>query len=260
MNVSAWSIRNPVPAILLFALLTFLGVKGFKALGIQNFPDIDLPTITVNATLEGADPEQLESEVARKIENQLATIAGLKHIRTTLTDSSASIAAEFDIAKDTEIALNEVRNAVDTIRANLPQQMNDPIVSKVTTAGGALVTFTVASPNMDEEALSWFVDNDITRTLMSIKGVGKVSRVGGVNREVRISLDPALMAGMGVTSADVSSRLGQMQQDAPGGRGDVGGSTQSVRTLGRVKTAEELASIEIPLSNGRHVRLDQIAR
>ena len=260
MNVSAWSIRNPVPAILLFALLTFLGVKGFKALGIQNFPDIDLPTITVNATLEGADPEQLESEVARKIENQLATIAGLKHIRTTLTDSSASIAAEFDIAKDTEIALNEVRNAVDTIRANLPQQMNDPIVSKVTTAGGALVTFTVASPNMDEEALSWFVDNDITRALMSIKGVGKVSRVGGVNREVRISLDPALMAGMGVTSADVSSRLGQMQQDAPGGRGDVGGSTQSVRTLGRVKTAEELASIEIPLSNGRHVRLDQIAR
>ncbi len=260
MNVSAWSIRNPVPAILLFALLTFLGVKGFKALGIQNFPDIDLPTITVNASLEGADPEQLESEVARKIENQLATIAGVKHIRTTLTDSSASIATEFDIAKDTEVALNEVRNAVDTIRANLPQQMNDPIVSKVTTAGSPLVTFTVASPNMDEEALSWFVDNDITRTLMSVKGVGKVSRVGGVNREVRISLDPALMAGMGVTSADVSNRLGQMQQDAPGGRGDVGGSTQSVRTLGRVKTADELASIEIPLSNGRHVRLDQIAR
>jgi hydrophobe/amphiphile efflux-1 (HAE1) family protein len=259
MNVSAWSIRNPVPAILLFALLTFLGVKGFKALGIQNFPDIDLPTITVNASLEGADPAQLESEVARKIENQLATIAGVKHIRTTLTDSSASIATEFDIDKDTEVALNEVRNAVDTIRANLPAQMNDPIVSKVTTAGSPLVTFTVASPNMDEEALSWFVDNDITRNLMSVKGVGKVSRVGGVDREVRISLDPALMAGMGVTSADVSARLGQMQQDAPGGRGDVGGSTQSVRTLGRVKTAAELATIDIPLANGRHVRLDQIA-
>jgi hydrophobe/amphiphile efflux-1 (HAE1) family protein len=259
MNVSAWSIRNPVPAILLFALLTFLGVKGFKSLGIQNFPDIDLPTITVNATLEGADPEQLESEVARKIENQLATIADVKHIRTTLTDSSASIATEFDIDKDTEVALNEVRNAVDTIRANLPAQMNDPIVSKVTTAGSPLVTFTVASPNMDEEALSWFVDNDITRNLMSVKGVGKVSRVGGVDREVRISLDPALMAGMGVTSADVSTRLGQMQQDAPGGRGDVGGSTQSVRTLGRVHTAAELATIDIPLANGRHVRLDQIA-
>ncbi|SEB00438.1 hydrophobe/amphiphile efflux-1 (HAE1) family protein [Thiothrix caldifontis] len=259
MNVSAWSIRNPVPAILLFALLSFLGVKGFKALGIQNFPDIDLPTIIVNASLEGADPEQLESEVARKIENQLATITGVKHIRTTLTDSSASIATEFDIAKDTEVALNEVRNAVDTIRANLPQQMNDPIVSKVTTAGSPLITFTVASANMDEEALSWFVDNDITRTLMSVKGVGNVARVGGVNREVRIDLDPALMAGLGVTAADVSNRLGQMQQDAPGGRGDIGGGIQSVRTLGRVGTAAELGAIDIPLSNGRHVRLDQIA-
>ena len=259
MNVSAWSIRNPVPSILLFALLTFLGIRGFNSLGIQNFPDIDLPTIIVNASLEGADPEQLESEVARKIENQLATINGVKHIRTTLTDSSASIATEFDIEKDTEVALNEVRNAVDTIRANLPQQMNDPIVSKVTTAGSPLVTFTVASPNMDEEALSWFVDNDITRTLMAVKGVGKVARVGGVNREVRIDLNPALMAGLGVTAGDVSNRLGQMQQDAPGGRGDVGGGIQSVRTLGRVQTAAELASIDIPLSNGRHVQLDQIA-
>lgn len=154
MNVSAWSIRNPVPAVLLFALLSFLGIKGFQALGIQNFPDVELPTIIVNASLEGADPEQLESEVARKIENQLTTINGVKHLRTTLTDSSASIAAEFDIDKDTEIALNEVRNAIDTIRANLPSQMNDPVVSKVTTSGSTLVTFTVAAPNMDEEALS----------------------------------------------------------------------------------------------------------
>lgn len=259
MNVSAWSIRNPVPAVLLFALLSFLGIKGFQALGIQNFPDVELPTIIVNASLEGADPEQLESEVARKIENQLATINGVKHLRTTLTDSSASIAAEFDIDKETEIALNEVRNAIDTIRANLPSQMNDPVVSKVTTSGSPLVTFTVAAPNMDEEALSWFVDNEITRELMAVKGVGKVSRVGGVNREVRIDLNPALMAGLGVTAADISNRLGQMQQDAPGGRGDVGGGIQSVRTLGRVGTAAELGAIEIPLSNGRHVRLDQLA-
>jgi multidrug efflux pump subunit AcrB len=260
MNVSAWSIRHPVPAILLFILLTFLGVKGFRALGVQNFPDIELPMITVTATLEGADPAQLESEIARKVENQLATLTGIKHIRTILTDSVAVIYAEFDIDKNTEIALNDVRNAVDSIRANLPTAMNDPVVSKITTAGGTLVTFTVASPSLDEEALSWFVDNDITRALMAVKGVGNVSRVGGVNREVRINLDATLMAGLGVTAVDVSNRLGQMQQDAPGGRGDVGGSIQSVRTLGRVGTATELAMLDIPLSNGRSVRLDQIAR
>ncbi|BAP54924.1 acriflavin resistance protein [Thioploca ingrica] len=260
MNVSAWSIRHPVPAILLFILLTFLGVQGFRALGVQNFPDVDFPTIIVTATLEGADPAQLESEVARKIENQLATLTGVKHIRTILTDSVATIYTEFDINKNTETALNDVRNAIDSIRANLPATMNDPVVSKITTAGGALVTFTVASSNMDEEALSWFVDNDITRALMAVKGVGNVSRVGGVNREVRIDLDATLMAGLGVTAVDVSNRLGQVQQDASGGRGDVGGGIQSVRTLGRVGTAAELAALEIPLSNGRPVRLDQIAR
>jgi multidrug efflux pump subunit AcrB len=260
MNVSAWSIRHPVPAILLFILLTFLGVRGFRALGVQNFPDVDFPTIIVTATLEGADPAQLESEVARKIENQLATLTGVKHLRTILTDSVAAIYTEFDINKNTETALNDVRNAIDSIRANLPATMNDPVVSKITTAGGTLVTFTVASSNMDEEALSWFVDNDITRALMAVKGVGNVARVGGVNREVRIDLDAALMAGLGVTAADVSNRLGQVQQDAPGGRGDVGGGIQSVRTLGRVGTAAELATLDIPLSNGRSVRLDQIAR
>ncbi len=259
MNVSAWSIRNPVPALLLFALLTFLGLKGFRALGVQNFPDIELPTIVVSASLEGADPEQLESEVARKIENQLSTLSGVKHVRSILTDSAAAIYTEFDIDVDTETALNDVRNAVDSIRANLPATMNDPIVSKITTAGGALATFTVASDTMDEEALSWFVDNDVTRALMNVKGVGKVSRVGGVNREVRIDLNPTLMTGMGVTAADVSNRLSQMQQDAPGGRGDVDGSIQSVRTLGRVDTAEQLGEIDIPLAAGRHARLNQVA-
>ena len=260
MNVSAWSIRNPVPAILLFALLTFLGISGFRALGIQNFPDIDFPTIVVTATLEGADPAQLEAEVARKIENQIATLEGIKHVRSILTESTAAIYAEFEIEKNTETALNDVRNAVDSVRANLPAALDDPVVSKITTAGGAIVSFTVASESLDEEALSWFVDNEVARTIMAVKGVGKVSRVGGVDREIHIDLDPALMSGLGVTAADVSTRLGQVQQDAPGGRGDIGGGVQSVRTLGRVDTADEIGALEIPLAGGRHARLDQVAK
>ena len=260
MNVSAWSIRNPVPAILLFALLTFLGISGFRALGIQNFPDIDFPTIVVTATLEGADPAQLEAEVARKIENQIATLEGIKHVRSILTESTAAIYAEFEIERNTETALNDVRNAVDSVRANLPATLDDPVVSKITTAGGAIVSFTVASESLDEEALSWFVDNEVARTIMAVKGVGKVSRVGGVDREIHIDLDPALMSGLGVTAADVSTRLGQVQQDAPGGRGDIGGGVQSVRTLGRVDTAEEIGALEIPLAGGRHARLDQVAK
>jgi multidrug efflux pump subunit AcrB len=260
VNVSAWSIRNPVPGILLFGLLTLLGIGGFRALGIQNFPDIELPAVTVTARLEGAAPAQLETEVARKIEDKVATLGGVQHIRSTLSDGSAVIRVEFDIDKDTESALNDVRNAVDSVRGELPQDMTDPVVSKITTSGGAIVTFTVESGSMDEEALSWFVDNEVAKSLLAVKGVGAINRVGGVDREVGVDLDPTRMAALGVTAADISTRLKQVQQDASGGRGDIGAGVQSVRTLGAVRSIQEIAALDIPLGGGRSVRLDEIAR
>lgn len=260
MNISAWSIRNPVPAILLFMVLSFLGIHGFKSLLIQQFPDIELPVVTVSAGLEGASPSQLETEVTRKVEDAVASLGGIKHIQSTLTDGSSVTAIEFNIDKDTEIALSEVRNAVDGIRGDLPGSMTDPVVSKVTTTGNPIITFTVASDRLNEEALSWFVDNEVSKAMMTVKGVGRSSRIGGVDREVQVNLNPALMAGLGVTADAVSQALGQVQKDASGGRGDVGGSVQSVRTLGAVQTAEDLASLPIPLAGGRYVRLDQIAK
>ncbi len=259
MNFSAWSIRNPVPALLLFALLTVLGLGAFRALGIQNFPDIELPTITVSASYEGVAPSQLETEVARKIEDQVATLGGIEHITTTLTDGSAKISVQFELEKNTEVALNEVRNAVDTVRADLPADMRDPVVSKVTTSGSAILTYAVRSDRLDEEALSWFVDNDVSKALLAVKGVGAVSRVGGVDREVQVDLLPERMAALGVTAADVSSRLGQVQVDASGGRGDIGGTIQSVRTLGAVATVADIAALEIPLAGGRRVSIDEVA-
>ncbi|MBK1722692.1 efflux RND transporter permease subunit [Thiocystis violacea] len=260
MNVSAWSIRHPVPAILLFILLGLLGLAGFHALGIQNFPDIELPRVIVTANLEGAAPSQLETDVARKIEDQIATIGGVQHITTTLSDGSASIQTEFDIDINIETALNDVRNAVDTVRSELPQDMTDPIVSKVNTAGSAVITFTVGSDRLDEEALSWFVDNDVSKALLAVRGVGAVSRVGGVDREVGVDLDPTRMAALGVTASDISGRLKQVQQDASGGRGDIGAGVQSVRTLGAVHDIGEIGALDIPLDGGHSVRLDEIAR
>ncbi|TXH67097.1 MAG: efflux RND transporter permease subunit [Thiothrix sp.] len=260
MNISAWSIRNPVPALLLFMVLSILGIHGFRALTIQQLPDIELPVITVSAGLEGASPSQLETEVTRKVEDAVASLDGIKHIQSTLTDGSSVTAIEFIIDKNIETALSEVRNAVDGIRADLPGNMTDPIVGKVTTSGNPIVTFTVASDRLDEEALSWFVDNEVSKAMMAVPGVGRSSRIGGVDREVQVNLNPALMAGLGITADAVSQALGQMQKDASGGRGDVGGSVQSVRTLGAVKTADDLAALPIPLAGGRYVRLDQIAK
>jgi len=259
MNVSAWSIRNPIPGMLLFIMLTLLGLMAFKAMKIQNFPDIDLPTITVTASLPGASPSQLETEVARKIENSIATLQGVKHIYTTVQDGTATITVEFRLEKPTQEAVDDVRAAVSRVRSDLPGDLRDPIVTKMELSGSPILTYTVASTRMDDEALSWFVDNTVTKTLLSVRGVGAVSRVGGVTREVRVELDPARLQALNATAADISRQLRMIQQEASGGRTDVGGAEQSVRTIATVKSAEELARMEITLADGRRIRLDQVA-
>ncbi|GKQ59630.1 efflux RND transporter permease subunit [Sphaerotilus sulfidivorans] len=260
MNVSAWSIRNPIPAILLFLLLTLAGLMGFRAMTVQDFPDIDLPSVTVSAALPGAAPAQLETEVARKMENALAALKGLKHLYTTVQDGAVTITAEFRLEKPTQEAVDDVRDAIARIRSDLPADLRDPVVQKVDLAGTPILTYTIASDRMDDETLSWFVDDAVSRRMLAVRGVGAVSRVGGVSREVRVELDPAMLLALGASASDVSRQLRQIQQDAPGGRSDLGGAEQAVRTLATVRSADELARMEIVLSDGRRVRLDQIAR
>lgn len=259
MNFSAWSIHNPVPAILLFAMLTVGGLLGFKHLPVQNFPDMDLPTISIVATLDGAAPTQLETEVARVIEDSLSSLSRLDHITTTVTDGTVSIRVSFKLEKDSEEALNEVRNAVDSAKADLPAQMETPSVTKVTVQSAALVTYAIRSADLNETELSWFVDNDMTKALLSVPGVGQVSRVGGIDREVHVDLDPAIMASLGVTAATVSAQLKSVQTDTSGGLGEVGGTRQSLRTLGAVPSVDDLKGLRIPLANGQQIRLDEVA-
>ena len=260
INVSAWSIRNPIPAVLLFAMLTVLGILAFRAMRIQQFMDIDLPMVVVTASLPGAAPAQMETEVARKIENSIATLQGVKHIYSHSQDGVATITTEFRIEKPTQEAVDDIRDAVSRVRSDLPGDLRDPVITRVNLAGMPVLTYTVASSHLDDEALSWFVDNTIAKRLLSVPGVGAVARVGGVTREVRVELDPARMLSLNATAADISRRLRAVQQDASGGRADIGGVEQSVRAIATVRTAEELAALDVPLSDGRHVRLDQVAR
>jgi multidrug efflux pump subunit AcrB len=259
MNVSAWCIKNPVPAIMFFILLTLTGVWSFMAMKVQNFPDLELPTITVVASLPGAAPAQMESEVARKIENAVATVQGIKHIYTKVSDGGATVTAEFRLEKSTQEALDEVRSAVASVRADLPADVRDPIVNKLNLSGSPVLAFTVNSKRIDSEALSWFVDDELTKRMLGVKGVGQVSRVGGVTRQVQVLLDPARMQSLGATAADVSRQLRGMQVDAAGGRTDVGGSEQPVRIIANVDNARALSQMEISLQGGQRVRLDQVA-
>jgi multidrug efflux pump subunit AcrB len=259
MNVSSWSIKNPIPAVMLFVLLTFGGVLSFNAMKVQNFPDIDLPTVTVSASLPGAAPAQLETEVARKLENSIATVQGLKHIYTKVQDGGVTVTAEFRLEKPVQEAVDDVRSAVSRVRSDLPADVREPIVSKVDLAGQPVLAFTIASSRMDAEALSWFVDNDISRKLLAVRGVGAVNRVGGVTREVRVALNASKLQALGASAADISRQLKQVQTESAGGRTDLGGSEQPVRTLATVKSAEELGRLELALSDGRRIRLDQVA-
>ncbi len=259
MNFSSLSIRNPIPAVLLFILLTLAGVLSFRAMGVQDFPDIELPIVTVDASLPGAAPAQLETEVARKLENAVATLQGVKNLYTKILDGQVSLTIEFVLEKNASDAVNEVRDAIGRVRADLPADVREPAVSKATTAGRPVVTYTVSSSKIDEEALSWFVDNTVAKRLLNVQGVGQVKRLGGVTREVRIELDAARMAALDVSAIDVSRRLKLVQQEAPGGRGDVGGAEQAVRTIATVASAAELERLELPMGDGRRIRLGQVA-
>ena len=251
---------------MLFALLTLAGLLAFRGSVVQDFPDIELPIVTVDAGLPGAAPAQMETEVARKIEDAVAGLAGVKNVYTTVLDGSVVTTVEFVLEKPINEAVNEVRDAVAGVRADLPSELRDPTVTKASTAGRVVRTYTVQASGAAgmqaraDEAISWFVDNTVTKRLRAIAGVGAVKRLGGVYREVRVELDPARMAALGVSALDVSRRLKIVQIEAPGGRGDVSGAEQSVRTIATVQSAQELAQLDLPLPDGRHIRLDQIAK
>ena len=268
MNFSSLSIKNPVPAIMLFVLLTLAGLLAYRASVVQDFPDIELPIVTISAPLAGAAPAQLETEVARKLENSVATLQGVKNIYTKVLDGEVTVTVEFILEKPISDAVNDVRDAVARVRADLPAELRDPSVTKASTAGRVVLTFTAAAAaasattgsQLDTQDLSWFVDNTVAKRLLAVPGVGAVKRMGGVTREVRVELDAARMAALQVSAVDVSRRLRLVQQEAPGGRGDISGAEQSVRTIGTVKTAAELAQLEIGLADGRQIRLGDVAR
>ena len=259
MNFSTWSIKNPIPSVMLFIMLTLAGAMGFRAMKVQSFPDLDLPTVTVVASLPGASPQQLETEVVRKIENSVATITGVKHVYAKAQDGTAIVTVEFRLEKPTQEAVDDVRDAVSRVRTDLPGDLRDPVISKLNLSGSPILTYSVSSDRMDDEALSWFVDDNVTKRLLAVRGVGAVGRVGGVTREVQVALDPARLQALNATATDISRQLRQIQQEASGGRTDVGGAEQSVRTLATVQSADELARMEIALGDGRRIRLDQVA-
>jgi len=259
-NISSWSIRNPIPVIMLFIMLTLAGIAGFNAMRINNNPDIDFPLIQVAAGRPGSAPSEMETQVTRLIEDKIAGLSGVRHMRSTVTDGVSVTMIEFELSTDVEKATNDVRNAMSNLRADLPQDMQEPSVIRWDITGDPLITWVVRSGSMTPEQLSWFVDNEISRALLAIQGVGQVNRLGGVDREIRIDLDPDRLASFGVTAAQVSQALVNVNNNLPGGRVTVGGSERSIRTLGAAGSIQELADTRVPMAGGGSIRLADLGR
>jgi multidrug efflux pump subunit AcrB len=259
LNLATWSIRNPIAGILLFTLLALAGAVGFHRLPVQAWPDVQLPTVEITLTQPGAAPAQLETEVVRKVENVLATMAAVKHILTTVNNGKVFISVQFDLGKNLSNALIESKNTVDSIRPQLPADLEQPIVQPVNASGDPVLVYSVSSSRMNEDELSWYVDDTVAKAVLAIPGVGGFRRIGGVQRQVQVEVDPTQMAALGISAADVSRGLRSMQQQSSGGRAELGESEQSIRTIATVHEARELAAFPIALGDGRSVRLNQFA-
>jgi hydrophobic/amphiphilic exporter-1 (mainly G- bacteria), HAE1 family len=258
VNFSAYSIRKPIPSILLFIVLCLMGFVSFMQLPVTRFPNIDVPVVAVTVTQSGAAPTELETQVAKRIEDSLAGVTGVKRLITTLNDGRSQTIVEFQLEVNVEKALNDVKDAIAKVRPELPRTIDEPIVEKIDVEGQAILTYAVSSPGMTLEQLSWHVDDVVKRKLQGAKGVGRVTRIGGVDREIRITLDPDRLNALGITAAAVNLQLRATNVDLAGGRGEIGGQEQTIRTLGGARTVEELKGSKIILPGGREVRLGEL--
>ena len=258
LNISAWAIRNPLPPVVFSIILLILGWMSFTKLAITRLPSADIPVISVAVGQFGAAPTELESQVTKTIEDGVSGVEGVRHINSQITDGMSVTTILFALETNTDRALNDVKDAVTRVRANLPQNVNEPLVQRVDVIGLPIMTYAAISPGKTPEQLSFFVDDVVKRALQGIRGVAEVVRIGGVEREILVSLDPDRLQAVGLTAVNVSQHLRGNNEDLAGGRAEIGKNDQAIRTLAGAKTLNDLAGTMIALFGGGEVRVDDL--
>ncbi|KAA0594885.1 multidrug efflux pump subunit AcrB [Azospirillum lipoferum] len=259
MSIATWSVDNPLPSLLLFAALSLAGLWSFHALPVESLPSVEVPTVEITLRQAGAAPARLEAAVARPVEDQIATLEGVKHVATTIRDSEIRLSVTFELSKSLTKALANCKDAIDRVRPDLPPELEAPEVIAAAIDDDPVVTYALEAPGLTQEELSWFVDDRLARALRRLPGVGRVERVGDSDREVRLELDPQRLAGLGLTVATVSTALAAMQQDISGGLLRLGMVERRLRATPGLRQPAEIGSLALPLGDGRHITLSQIA-
>src|SRR6187455_3417287 len=254
-NISAWCIRNPVTPIVLFAGLLLAGIVSFMGMQVNNNPDIDFPAAEVIISQPGAAPTEMENQITQKVEAAIRSVNGVDEINSSIREGNSNTFVQFEIGTPTDRAVNDVRDAIAQIRGDLPDGILEPQINRVDIAGDPILYVAAETTDMSQEELSWYVDNSVSRRLLGVSGVAAVSREGGVDRQIRVVLDPAALQAQGITAAQVNQQLRQTNLNAAGGRAEIAGSEQSVRVLGNARDAYELSQTQIVVPGGRTVRL-----
>ncbi len=258
MRISAWAIRNPIPVVLLFIILTLSGMVAFTRMPVNQFPNVQLPIVTVTVSQSGAAPSEMENQITRPIENALTGVAGIKNVSSTVTTGVSSTTVEFELGSDLQKAVDDVRTIVERTRVQLPSGIDPPSVQRLDLDSAPVMTYAVAAPQMTETQLAWFIDNDVARILQAQAGVAQVARIGGASREIVVILDPERMAALDINAAQVNAALNAFHSDNPGGRADVGAVEQTIRVIGSANDIPAIRNLTIPVQ-GRYVRLSDIA-
>ena len=257
--ISAWAIRNPIPIAVLFIGAVLAGLISYAGLPIKNFPNIQFPAVLVSVTRSGAAPAEMESQITRPVENALAGLSNIDSISSSVTQGSSSTLVQFQLGQDIQKATDDVRSKVEAIRNGLPRDIDPPITQRLEIDDQPIVTYAVSNPGLSETDLSWLIDNTISRKLQASPGVARIDRLGGVDREINVLIDPDRLAAHGVTAAQVNDALTLANVDVPGGRTNIGGREQTLRVLGAAVNVDQIRNLAIASGGGGFVRLSDVA-
>ncbi len=260
---SSWSIRHPVPTLVLFLVLTLGGIVSFFQLGIDANPNVDLPIVAIETQYAGAGAQELEAQFTKKVEDAVAGLGNVDEIYSAVSDGESYTAVRFALGADTQQMMDEVRDAIARIRQDLVPYAEFMTIQKLRYDNGAILTYALRSKTQSVEALSDLVDHTIGPALMAVKGVADVERQGGVDREIRVDLNPRQLIAYGVSAIQVNEQINEFNRNLPGGRSQVSGQEQSVRALGKLQGATAslaaLQALEIVLPTGETVPLQTLA-
>src|SRR6476661_1762368 len=254
-NVSSWCIRNPVFPIVLFVGLMLAGIVAFARMQVNNAPDVDFPGAIVSVSQPGAAPNELETQVTQRVESAIRGVSGVEEISSSVQEGNSTTIVTFQLGTPTDRAVNDVRNVMGQIRGSLPDGILEPQITRIDAESEPISYIGAQTTDMTLEQLSWYIDNTVAKRLLGLEGVAAVQRVGGVDRTIRVILDPAALQAQGITAAQVNQQLRASNMNGAGGRAEIAGSEQSVRVLGNATDAYQLSQTQIALPGGRFVRL-----